>query len=138
MRMALLWLTTWSPFAKTLWEGLGGVALLEEVCYWGLALKFPKPPGVPSVCLLSAYLKIRMLTLRWLGTMLCCSIMDSSSLKIKAKLNPNKHCIFQLWITICICVGRKKEAWLFLDAGIINTFSHIHFFLYLVLVFQIL
>ena len=24
----------------TVWEGLGGVALLEEVCHWGLPLRF--------------------------------------------------------------------------------------------------
>lgn len=32
-------------------EGLGGVASLEEMCHWGEASKFPKPP--PSLCALS-------------------------------------------------------------------------------------
>ena len=27
---------------RTLWEGLGGVALLEEVCHWLQALRFQK------------------------------------------------------------------------------------------------
>lgn len=31
------------------WEGLGDLALLEEVCLWGLALRFQKPPSGP-VC----------------------------------------------------------------------------------------
>jgi len=28
-------LNSWSPVGETLWEGLGGVALLEELCHWG-------------------------------------------------------------------------------------------------------
>lgn len=34
------------PIGGTIWEGLGGVALLGEVCHRGWALKFQKPlPG---------------------------------------------------------------------------------------------
>ena len=29
-----------STVGGTVWEGLGGVALLEEVCHWGQALRF--------------------------------------------------------------------------------------------------
>ena len=38
MRMApqgLIHLNTWSPVGGTIGEGLGGVALSEEVCHWG-------------------------------------------------------------------------------------------------------
>ena len=31
------------PSCRTVWKGLGGVALLEEVCHWGWALRFPNP-----------------------------------------------------------------------------------------------
>lgn len=39
MRMSLLdrliFFNSWSPVGRTLWEGLGGAALLEEVsCMW--------------------------------------------------------------------------------------------------------
>lgn len=32
-------LHTWSPIVGTVWGGFGAVALLEEVCYWGRALR---------------------------------------------------------------------------------------------------
>lgn len=28
----------WMPIDGAVWEGLGGVVLLEEVCHWGWAL----------------------------------------------------------------------------------------------------
>ena len=34
-------LNSWIPVGGTVWEGLGGVALFEEVCHWEWALKFP-------------------------------------------------------------------------------------------------
>lgn len=33
---------TWSSFDRTVWEALGGVALLE-LCHWGLALRLQSP-----------------------------------------------------------------------------------------------
>lgn len=39
-------LTTWSSVG-TIWKGLGSVASLEEVCYWGQALRFQKAPATP-------------------------------------------------------------------------------------------
>jgi hypothetical protein len=36
-------LNAWASVSGTVWEGLGGVALLEEVCHWRWALSFPKP-----------------------------------------------------------------------------------------------
>lgn len=38
---------TWSAVGRTLWEGLGDMALLEEVCHG--ALRFRKTHGTPSV-----------------------------------------------------------------------------------------
>ena len=38
------------PVGGTVLEGLGGVALLEEVCHGGGALRFQKPTP-PSLCL---------------------------------------------------------------------------------------
>lgn len=50
----LIRLNIWSPVNGTIWEGLGGVALLEEVCFWGQALRFEKPTPFPVkfLCLL--------------------------------------------------------------------------------------
>lgn len=31
----LIYLNTWSPVGRSVWEGLGHIALLEEVCDWG-------------------------------------------------------------------------------------------------------
>lgn len=31
------------PVDVIVWEGLRSIALLEEVCYWGWALKYQKP-----------------------------------------------------------------------------------------------
>jgi hypothetical protein len=51
----LIYLNTCPPVGGTVWEGLGGVALLEEVCHWGWALMFQKIHGgsvvSPSVLL---------------------------------------------------------------------------------------
>ena len=44
-------LNVWSALGGTDCEGLGGVALLEEVCLWGQALGILKAPPSPlSVC----------------------------------------------------------------------------------------
>lgn len=40
-------LTTWSSVGGTIWKGLEGMASLEEVCYWGQALRFQKKPATP-------------------------------------------------------------------------------------------
>jgi hypothetical protein len=31
----LIYLNAWSPVGGTVWEGLGDVALFEEICDWG-------------------------------------------------------------------------------------------------------
>jgi hypothetical protein len=46
MKMAPEVLNSWSPVSGTVWEGLEGVALLEKICHWGLALRFQKPGPV--------------------------------------------------------------------------------------------
>ena len=43
----LMYLNTWSPVGGNIWEGLGGVVLLEEVCHWGWDLRFKKPTSFP-------------------------------------------------------------------------------------------
>jgi hypothetical protein len=35
-------LNAWSLFSGTVWEGLGGVTLLDKICHWGLALEYLK------------------------------------------------------------------------------------------------
>ena len=30
----LMYLSAWVPISGTVWEGLGGVALWEELCHW--------------------------------------------------------------------------------------------------------
>ena len=52
MRMAphrLVYLNAWFPAGRTVWEGLGGVALLKEVCHWAcvgfeVPVSFSPPP----------------------------------------------------------------------------------------------
>ena len=44
-------LNTWSPVGGTVWERLGGVTLLKEVCHWGQALRFQRSYFIPSVLL---------------------------------------------------------------------------------------
>ena len=44
----LIYLNTQSPVSGTVWEGLGAVALLEEVSHWGWALKFTKTHIIPN------------------------------------------------------------------------------------------
>lgn len=39
------------PVGEIVWKGLGSVALLKEVCYWGSALRFQKTCPISSVCL---------------------------------------------------------------------------------------
>lgn len=41
-------LSTWFPVVGTIWGGLGGVAILEEVHHWRRALMFQKPHSTPS------------------------------------------------------------------------------------------
>jgi hypothetical protein len=33
-------LNVWSPVARTAWERLGGMVLVEEVCHWDWPLRF--------------------------------------------------------------------------------------------------
>lgn len=42
----------WSPAGGTVWEQLGGVAFLQEICYWGWAWKFQKALSFPVCSLL--------------------------------------------------------------------------------------
>jgi hypothetical protein len=44
----LMYLNTWSPVSATVWEGLGGVALLEEVCHYGVVFEVSKAHTVPT------------------------------------------------------------------------------------------
>ena len=48
----LIRLNAQSPLGRTVWEGLGGVASLKEMCYWEWALRFQKSiPFQRSLCL---------------------------------------------------------------------------------------
>ena len=49
----LICLNIWSPICRTVWKGLGGIALLEEVWHRKQALMFSKPTSFPvsSLCL---------------------------------------------------------------------------------------
>jgi hypothetical protein len=41
------YLSTWSTVDRTVWEGLGGVALLEELYHWRWSLRFQKTMSIP-------------------------------------------------------------------------------------------
>ena len=56
---SLLYLNTGAPVDGTAWEGLGGVDLLDEVCY-GVGFKLQKTPVIPSVSSLPLTCKIKM------------------------------------------------------------------------------
>lgn len=43
----LLYLNTCSPVGRAVWEGLGSMALLEEMRHRGQALRFQKPMPIP-------------------------------------------------------------------------------------------
>jgi hypothetical protein len=45
------------PVSGSVWEGLRGMALQEDVCHWGQALRFKKIPTISGVCI-SLYLLI--------------------------------------------------------------------------------
>lgn len=39
---------TWLPVSGIVWEGVGDVGFLEEVCHWWQALRFSKSDTVPA------------------------------------------------------------------------------------------
>ena len=47
--LKLMCLDTWSLVSKAVWEELGSVALLEEVCHWGVDLKVSKDSAMFNV-----------------------------------------------------------------------------------------
>jgi hypothetical protein len=57
------------PVARTVWEGFRGVALLEEVCYWGRALGVKRITTFPvnSLC----FLEFKMVALSFQRQLLC-------------------------------------------------------------------
>ena len=54
--LRLMCLNSWSSVSGTLWEGLGGVTLSQELCHWGWTLRFLKhmPFPVSPLCLVPA------------------------------------------------------------------------------------
>lgn len=44
----LLCVNTWFPAGGTVWEGLGGIALLGKVCHWEWTLRFQQTANTPS------------------------------------------------------------------------------------------
>lgn len=45
---SLMYLNAWFPAVETVWEVLGGLALLSEVCYWDWIFRLPKTLVIPS------------------------------------------------------------------------------------------
>lgn len=45
----------WFPVSGTVWEEVGGVTSLKELCHWGWALRLqnPTPVAVSSQCLVA-------------------------------------------------------------------------------------
>jgi hypothetical protein len=43
-----MYFNAWAAAGGTVWEGLAGVAFLEEVCHWGLGLEVSKAHARPS------------------------------------------------------------------------------------------
>jgi hypothetical protein len=46
----LILLNAQASAGETIWEGLRGTVLLEEVCHWGWGLKFQKPSQLLWLC----------------------------------------------------------------------------------------
>ena len=70
-------LNIWSLVSRTVWEGLGGMALLETVCPCGWALKFQETHNISSFSL------SLMVMDQDVSSQLshCSAIMDSNPLK---------------------------------------------------------
>jgi hypothetical protein len=56
----LIFLNIWSPVSGTVWECLGGLTLLVDVCHWQQDLRFQKARGISCASLSSLCSGIEM------------------------------------------------------------------------------
>jgi hypothetical protein len=89
----LICLNNWPSVGGIVWEGLGSVALLEEVCHWA-AWKFPSVLSLPPTFgLRHEFLAVSAIT-------------DSNTLKIQARLN---SFLYNLPWSLCFVTATEQE-----------------------------
>lgn len=112
MRMApdmFIYLNAWSPLTGSVWEGLGGVARLEEVCQWECLWSFKSPSHpIGSLCLVVVISKRN--SNYCFNTMPACwpVLPPWSRTQTLELLNPNKLSCKFLWSWCFFTVVEKK------------------------------
>jgi hypothetical protein len=95
------------PVDVIVWEGLRSIALLEEVCYWGWALKYQKP--------ISFSLWIRCkLSRHYLSTMLAClpAVMLPAIMVMDSIILWNQECQFNAFFFLMFIWSLSFLVWI--------------------------